>query len=82
MPAAQLTTPTLVAHRRDDRAVRLGAGEQLAALLANAELVVLDGDAHLPWHGDTPAVLEAVGPFLGIAAPPARQDPGGRRRSQ
>jgi pimeloyl-ACP methyl ester carboxylesterase/DNA-binding CsgD family transcriptional regulator len=73
--AAELTTPTLVAHRRDDRAVRLGAGGQLAALLPNAELVVLDGDAHLPWYGDTHAVLEVVAPFLGIAAPPAREVP-------
>jgi DNA-binding CsgD family transcriptional regulator len=73
--AAELGTPTLVIHRRHDRAVRLAAGEQLAALVPNAELVVLDGDAHLPWHGDTQAVLEAVAPFLGISAPPAREAP-------
>lgn len=72
---AELQTPTLVVHRRRDRVVRLAAGEQLAALAPNAELVVLDGDAHLPWHGDIDSVLEAVAAFLGIAAPPRRKAP-------
>ncbi len=70
---AGLRAPTLVVHRRRDRVVRLAAGEQLAALAPNAELVVLEGDAHLPWHGDIDSVLAAVAPFLGIAAPPARE---------
>jgi pimeloyl-ACP methyl ester carboxylesterase len=73
--AAELRTPTLVVHRRGDRAIRLSAGEQLAALVPNAELVVLDGDAHLPWQGDTDALLAALASFLGIAAPPAREAP-------
>lgn len=70
---AELRTPMLVVHRRRDRVVRLAAGEQLAALAPNAELVVLDGDAHLPWQGDVDAVLEAVAPFIGITPPPARE---------
>src|SRR4051794_36293209 len=45
---AEVRVPTLIVHRRGDRAIRLGAGEQLAALVPNAELVVIDGDAHLP----------------------------------
>jgi pimeloyl-ACP methyl ester carboxylesterase/DNA-binding CsgD family transcriptional regulator len=71
--AADVRAPTRVVHRRDDRAVRLRAGEQLAALVPDAELVVLEGDAHLAWHGDTDSVLEASAPFLGIAAPPPRE---------
>jgi DNA-binding CsgD family transcriptional regulator len=72
---AELHTPTLVVHRRRDRVVRLAAGEQLAALAPNAELVVLEGDAHLPWHGDVDSVLEAVAAFLGITAPARREAP-------
>jgi pimeloyl-ACP methyl ester carboxylesterase/DNA-binding CsgD family transcriptional regulator len=73
---ARVLVPTLVVHRRGDRTIRLRAGEQLAALIPNAELVVLDGDAHLPWHGDMDDVLGAVAPFLGIT-PPARDTRGG-----
>jgi pimeloyl-ACP methyl ester carboxylesterase/DNA-binding CsgD family transcriptional regulator len=72
---ADVLVPTLVVHRRGDRTIRLRAGEQLAALIPNAELVVLDGDAHLPWHGDMDDVLGAVAPFLGIT-PPVRESPG------
>jgi pimeloyl-ACP methyl ester carboxylesterase/DNA-binding CsgD family transcriptional regulator len=69
---AGVRVPTLIVHRRGDRAIRLGAGEQLAALIPNADLVVLEGDAHLPWQGDLDDVLVAVAPFLGVT-PPARE---------
>ena len=65
----ELRTPTLVLHRRHDRAIPLRAGEHVAALAPNAELVVLEGDSHLPWVGGAEAVLRAIAPFLGIAAP-------------
>ena len=64
--AASLATPTLVAHRRGDRAIPLAAGEELAALVPHAQLVVLDGDSHMPWFGEVAEVLAALGPFLGI----------------
>jgi pimeloyl-ACP methyl ester carboxylesterase/DNA-binding CsgD family transcriptional regulator len=70
---AEVATPTLVVHRRRDRVIRLAAGEQLAALAPNAELVVLEGDAHLPWQGELDDVLAAVAPFLGIAPPSVRE---------
>jgi pimeloyl-ACP methyl ester carboxylesterase/DNA-binding CsgD family transcriptional regulator len=71
----ELRTPTLVVHRRGDRVIRVEAGEQIVALAPNAELVVLDGDAHLAWMGDMDSVLEAVAPFIGITAPPRREAP-------
>jgi len=72
---AEVRVPTLVVHRRRDRAIRLAAGEQLAALIPDAKLVVLEGDAHLPWHGELDDVLAAVAPFLGTAPPPPRDAP-------
>jgi pimeloyl-ACP methyl ester carboxylesterase/DNA-binding CsgD family transcriptional regulator len=71
---AGVRVPTLIVHRRGDRAIRLAAGEQLAAFIPNVELVVLEGDAHLPWHGDLDDVLVAVAPFLGVT-PPNREAP-------
>jgi pimeloyl-ACP methyl ester carboxylesterase/DNA-binding CsgD family transcriptional regulator len=63
------TAPTLVVHRERDRAVSLRHGRELAALLPDAELVVLPGEAHLPWQGDVVAALAAVSRFLGLPPP-------------
>ena len=68
----KVRVPALVVHREDDRAMRLRCAREVAALLPDAELVTLRGDAHLPWHGDGDAVVRAVAPFLGIEAAPAR----------
>ncbi len=67
----KVRAPALVVHREQDRAMRLRCAREVAALLPDAELVTLRGDAHLPWHGDGDAVLRAVAPFLGIEAAPA-----------
>jgi pimeloyl-ACP methyl ester carboxylesterase/DNA-binding CsgD family transcriptional regulator len=69
--------PALVVHREQDHAMRLRCAREVAALLPDAELVTLRGDAHLPWHGDGDAVVRAVAPFLGIEAAPAEtSEPG------
>ena len=73
--AASVQAPALVAHRRGDRAIPVAGGEELASLIPGAELVVLDGDSHLPWFGDLDAVVAAIGPFLGL--PPRAR--GGRQ---
>jgi len=58
---AGVRAPALVIHRRDDRAIGFELGRQLAASLPGAELVALEGREHLPWAGDSDAVLRALG---------------------
>ncbi|MDW5597190.1 alpha/beta hydrolase, partial [Conexibacter stalactiti] len=65
---ARLRLPTLVLHRRDDRAAPLACGRELAALIPGARLLPLDGGAHPPWHGRAAAVVEATLAFLTAAA--------------
>jgi pimeloyl-ACP methyl ester carboxylesterase/DNA-binding CsgD family transcriptional regulator len=74
----RISAPSLVVHREHDRAMRLSCAREVAALLPQAELVTLPGDAHLPWHGDGDAVLRAVAPFLGIEGPPAPASAAGK----
>jgi len=74
--ATRLDAPTLVVHRRGDRAIRFVAGERLAALVPDADLVQLDGDAHPPWFGDVDDLARAIAPFLGTLAP----EPAAERR--
>src|SRR5579862_5370810 len=72
-----LTVPTLIVHREGDRAVPLKHARALAALVPDAELIVVSGDAHLPWQGDVDPVLATVAPFLGLPAPPSPASAGG-----
>jgi pimeloyl-ACP methyl ester carboxylesterase/DNA-binding CsgD family transcriptional regulator len=67
----QVTTPSLVLHRRGDRTVPIGRGRELAALLPNARFVPLGGDAHLPWLGDQRELHRALAGFLDESAPAA-----------
>ena len=53
--------PTLVVHRRDDRAIPFEMGRDLAARIPAARLVALEGEIHLPWLGDRESVLAALG---------------------
>ncbi|TMB00575.1 MAG: adenylate/guanylate cyclase domain-containing protein [Deltaproteobacteria bacterium] len=79
----RLTMPALVVHRRDDPAVPFDCGRELAALLPHAQFVPLTGDQHLPWQGDTAALLATILTFLGeeagrsqaTAAPRATAEP-------
>jgi pimeloyl-ACP methyl ester carboxylesterase len=66
-----VTTPSLVLHRRGDRAVPIGRGREVAALLPNARFVPLAGDAHLPWVDDQRDLHRALAGFLDDAPPPA-----------
>jgi len=61
---ADVSAPTLVIHRRDDRAMPFAGARELAAGLPDAELLALDGDVHPPWLGDPGPVLAALLTFL------------------
>jgi pimeloyl-ACP methyl ester carboxylesterase len=56
--------PTLVLHRHGDRVVNRRAGEELATRIPGARYVELPGIDHMPWAGDTEAVLGAIEEFL------------------
>ncbi|HTU94753.1 MAG TPA: alpha/beta fold hydrolase [Solirubrobacteraceae bacterium] len=56
----RVRAPTLVVHRRDDRAIPYELGRELAARIADAALSPLDGRAHFPWMGDAGAVIRAL----------------------
>jgi pimeloyl-ACP methyl ester carboxylesterase/DNA-binding CsgD family transcriptional regulator len=61
--------PTVVVHRRGDRAIPYRLGPELAAAIPGAMLIPLDGSAHFPWAGDADSVIRAMRSFL--APPPA-----------
>jgi DNA-binding CsgD family transcriptional regulator/alpha-beta hydrolase superfamily lysophospholipase len=56
--------PTLVVHRRSDRAIPYTLGRELAAAIPGATLIPLDGSAHFPWAGDADSVGRALRSFL------------------
>jgi pimeloyl-ACP methyl ester carboxylesterase len=47
----RIFVPTLVLHRRGDRAVPLESGRRLAAAIPGARFVPIEGRAHPPWEG-------------------------------
>jgi pimeloyl-ACP methyl ester carboxylesterase/DNA-binding CsgD family transcriptional regulator len=70
----RVTVPTLVIHRREDRAVPYRCGRELAARIPGARLVSLDGQAHFPYVGEAEPIVGAILGFLG--APPPTSLPG------
>lgn len=60
----RISVPTLVLHRRDDRAVRITAGRDIASRIRGAELVELEGSDHWFFAGDQGPVFEAIGRFM------------------
>ncbi len=62
LPAVRV--PTLVLHRSNDRAIRVGNGRYIASQIPGAKYVELPGDDHWWWIGDTQRILSAVKTFL------------------
>jgi DNA-binding CsgD family transcriptional regulator len=65
---ARITASTTVIHRQDDRAVPLAEGQRLAARVADTPPTQLPGRTHLPFAGDTHALLRAIRAGLGLPA--------------
>ena len=59
-----INTPTLVLHRVDNALLPVGHGRYLAENIAGATLVELPGRDHLPFAGDTDALLGEIEEFL------------------
>lgn len=70
----RVAAPTLVLHRRDDRAIPYRAGRELAAQIPGARLVSLPGRSHFPHVGEAAAVVRAILVFLGSASAAPLQD--------
>lgn len=68
---SRIRVPTLVLHRRHDRAIPFALGREVADTVPGATFVELDGDDHFPWLGDSLAVSETIERFLG-GLPPSR----------
>jgi pimeloyl-ACP methyl ester carboxylesterase len=62
----RISAPTLVLHRRGDRAAPAAQSRELAESIPDAELVELEGRSHLPAMGDAQALVGEVRRFLGL----------------
>lgn len=68
----RLRVPTLVVHRKGDKAIPFNLGKEMASMIPNARFVPLEGSIHIPFFGDTDAVLRITGEFL--SKPAHRKD--------
>jgi class 3 adenylate cyclase/pimeloyl-ACP methyl ester carboxylesterase len=62
---AGIQCPTLVMHRRGIPRVDAAIMQDLAARIANAQLVLLEGESPIPFMGEVTPVVRAVSNFLG-----------------
>ena len=67
LPSIQV--PTIVIHRNKDRAIPSRQGREIAASIPDAQFVLLDGNIHFPYMGDTDSVLRVISNFLGDPFP-------------
>jgi class 3 adenylate cyclase len=59
-----ISAPTLILHREGNRLVPLGVGRYLAEHIPGAKFVVLPGDDHLFFLGNTDALVDEIEEFL------------------
>jgi len=68
LPAIRARTAVL--HRESDKGTRFELGREVATLIPGATLIPLPGSSHLFYHGDWPAVVDAMLDFLCEPASP------------
>ena len=61
---ADVRAPTLVLHNREDQVIPATAGQELAAGITGAELVLLDGNEHDPFIRDAGSLVEYILDFV------------------
>lgn len=66
-----IQAPTLVMHRRGDRAVSYRAARWLAERIEGARYLEFEGSDHFPWVGDSEPPLAAIEEFLTGVRPAA-----------
>ncbi|HEY8693868.1 MAG TPA: alpha/beta fold hydrolase, partial [Chloroflexota bacterium] len=66
--------PALVLHRQNDAAVTVEAGRYLARHIPGAQYVELPGADHLPWVGNSEAILAEIEEFLTGTRPVAEPE--------
>ena len=69
-----IRVPTLILHREGDRLINVGNSRYMASRIPNAKYVELDGVDHLPWFGDSDAVLDLIEEFLTGVRPVESKD--------
>ena len=78
---ANIQAPTLILHRRGSKRPRMADVQAMAARIPNVRLALLEGDASVPYIGDTEAVVIELEEFLDAGAntpaQPARPAAGG-----
>jgi len=62
----RITAPTLIIHRRDNRAFPPENGRTLAAGINNSRAVIIDGFAHLPPDPGDPHTIDVINEILGF----------------
>ncbi len=70
----EIRVPTLVVHRRNERAIRLGCAEYLAEHIPGAKLVVLEGTDHFPFYGEVDDIFDEIEEFFTGRRPTAATD--------
>ena len=60
---ATVRQPALILHYREDPAIPVAGGHELARGLPHAELILLEGAYHLPPAGDVDRIAEAIVAF-------------------
>ena len=66
---SRVLVPTLVLHRRLDRAVRIEAGRYIASHIQGAHFIELEGDDHWFFAGAQEPVIEAIRHFIADLRP-------------
>ena len=69
-----IRVPTLIVHRDGDRNVDVKNARYAAAHIPGSRYVELQGDDHLPWVGDSGAIVDEIRTFVAAAWTARRAD--------